>query len=86
MAQSIGCPAAFFWSADSLYHRVRPLPEIRKAIADYEWGVEDVEPEPPVVIPDLPALGRIVVMHNLEVQIDNEIYENVRAIGLTKKE
>lgn len=35
---------AFFWSADALYHRLIPLPEIVDAIAAYEWDDPTVPP------------------------------------------
>ena len=58
VAQHIGCPAAFFWCADTLFHFLRPLPEIQVAIAEYDWeGIEpepEPEPEPcPVLVPPL---------------------------------
>ena len=84
-AQELGCPAAFFWSADALYHRTRSLPEIRKAIADYKWiGVgEPIPPEPPDEIPS----GNHLMVDKLRViSIDNKIYENDNPIWLTKKE
>lgn len=82
-AQKLGCPAAFFWSADALYHRVRPLPEIRKAIADYEWDVEGEEPEPESEPVSLPS---VMKMNKLEIQYGNAIYKNSHAIWLSKKE
>jgi len=86
-AQSIDCPAAFFWSADALYHRVRPLPEIREAIAGYEWVVEDVpvpEPEPPVEEPSVEP--GTVALNRIEIQIDEMVFENNVKVWLSKKE
>ncbi len=83
MAQSIGCPAAFFWSADSLYHRSRPLPEIRKAIADYEW-VGSGEPIPPVEPP--PIHSKKVMLDRIEISIDDDVYQNAAEMRLIKKE
>ena len=73
MAESIGCPAAFFWSADSLFHRLRPLPEIRRAIAEHEWIVED-EPEPePVEIPPEDQVQVLVALTDMEIEIMDAI-------------
>jgi len=87
VAQKLNCPAAFLWSADALYHRSRPLPEIRNAIADYEWVVEDVpvpEPEPPVEEPSVEP--RTVALNRIEIQIDEMVFENNVKIWLSKKE
>jgi len=85
-AQILGCPAAFFWSADALYHRLKPLPEIRRAIAEYEWiGTgEPIPPEdPPGEVPD----GDHLLIDRLRIiSIDNKIYENNEPIWLPKKE
>jgi len=86
-AQDLGCPAAFFWSADSLYHRLRPLPEICEAIADYERGGEDIpvpEPEPPVEEPSVEP--GTVALNRIEIQIDEMVFENNVKIWLSKKE
>ena len=40
----LGQTGAFFWSADALYHRLRPLPEIVDAIAAYEWDDPTLPP------------------------------------------
>jgi len=80
MAQSIGCPAAFFWSADALWHRLKSLPQIRKAIADYEWiGIGD--PIPPVEPPSVPTT---ITLNDLEVQIEDAVYMNTAPIKLKK--
>ena len=85
-AQILGCPAAFFWSADALYHRLKPLPEIRRAIAEYEW-IGTGEPIPPE---DPPPTNhyREIILENLEFQIDDVLYENQAAVEmrLIKKE
>ena len=70
-AQSIDCPAAFFWSADSLYHKLKPLPEIREAIKVYEWiGIgEPIPPiEPPIEQPQV-----LVALTDMEIQIMDAI-------------
>ena len=85
-AQELGCPAAFFWSADRLWSRTQLLPEIRRAIADYEW-VRSGEPIPPVESPDEIPSGNYLMVDKLRViSIDNKIYENDNPIWLPKKE
>ena len=73
MAQSIGCPAAFFWSADALFDKRKPLPEIRQAIADYEW-IGPGEPEPPIEPPD-----DKVIVEQVEIRVSGILYENQTA-------
>ena len=82
VARGLNCPAALFWSADRLWHRTQPLPEICKAIADYKW-VGTGEPIPPDEIPS----GNHLMVDKLRViSIDNKIYENEQPIWLAKKE
>ena len=85
-AQELDCSAAFFWSADRLYHRLQPLPEIRQAIKDYEW-IGNGEPTPPVEPPDeIPSGNHLMVDKLRVISIDNNIYENENPFWLTKKE
>lgn len=78
-------PAAFFWSADSLYHRLKPLPEIRQAIKEYEW-VGNGEPIPPIEPPEPVPPPKVMTLNKLEVQYENTVYKNNNTIWLTKKE
>ena len=78
-AQELGCPAAFFWSADRLWHRFQSLPEIRLAIEKYEW-IDDNgnggSPQPP----------KTMTLNHLEAQYENTVYETQNTIWLKKKE
>ncbi len=74
MAQSIGCPAAFFWSADALYHRTRPLPEIREAIGGYKWS--------PPVKPPIVVDAKTLILKDVEIQIEDRVYANTDPIKL----
>ena len=83
-AQELDCPAAFFWSADALWHRLKSLPEIRLAISKYEWGDDGGLPIPPVEPPI--THPNVMTLNKLEVQYENTVYETNNAIWLHKKE
>jgi hypothetical protein len=84
-SQELGCPAAFFWSADALYHKLKPLPEIVDAIGAYKWiGVgEPIPPEPP---DEIPSGNHLMVVKLRIISIENKIYENDNPIWLSVKE
>ena len=93
MAESIGCPAAFFWSADCLYHRLYPLPEIVNAIGAYKWAVDEPPPpdEPETV--DMPEnilsgnyLPNEFTLPPFELHVGDVVYEQAETITFTKKE
>ena len=92
-AQDIGCPAAFFWSADRLWHRTQPLPEIVNAIGAYKWAVDEPPPpdEPETV--DMPEnilsgnyLPNEFTLPPFELQVGDVVYEQAETITFTKKE
>ncbi len=88
VARGLNCPAAFFWSADTLYHRLKPLPEIRKAIADYEWDGNG-EPIPPVEPPtdsETSEMPDVITLNGVELRFSGLIYESHKKYQLTKKE
>ena len=70
-AQDLDAPAAFFWSADFLYHRLHKekMTPIREAIAAYKWDVDEPQPDPPE--PPLPVPSEAWA----SVEIDGVNYE-----------
>lgn len=72
-AKDMGQTGAFFWSADALFHRLNPLPEIVNAIADWEW--EDI-PLPPT---------KKVKLLTLDIQIADSVYYTDDEIPFTKR-
>ena len=91
VARGLNCPAAFFWSADRLWHRTQPLPEIVNAIGAYKWAVEDDEPEPePVDMPENIPSGNYLpnefTLPPFELHVGDVVYEQAETITFTKKE
>ena len=76
-AQFMQMDAAFFWSADALYHRLVPLPEIVDAIANYFWGVPEPDPDPII---------KSVTLRDIAMIIDGDTYRNAAEMRLIKKE
>jgi len=80
-AQELGCPAALFWSADALWHRLKSLPEIRAAIKKYEWtGIGDPD------LPDEPLPNHMLLDKLRIITRDDNVYENAEPIHLKLKE
>ena len=70
------CTGAFFWSADTLYHRLVPLPNIVEAISLYEWGVPDPDPDPII---------KSVTLRDIVMIVDGDTYRNAEEMRLIKR-